>query len=53
MTTFKYNITILDDDVYEINETFTVEIASSNHHQVKIGDPDATKVTIIDYEKCE
>ena len=54
MTTFKYSIPILDDDVYEINENFSVVIASSNHRQIKVNRTDNTAdVTIIDDEKRE
>ena len=54
MTTFKYNIPILDDDVYEINETFSVVIALSNHSQIKINQTNNTAdVTIIDDEERE
>ena len=53
VTTFKYNLPILNDDVYEIDEIFTVEIASSNHSQIKISRADRADVTIIDDEERE
>ena len=54
VTTFKYSIPILDDDVYEINETFSVVIASSNHPQITISRTDNTAdVTIINDEERE
>ena len=54
MTTFTYSIPILDDDVYEINETFSVVIASSNHPQITISRTDNTAdVTIINDEERE
>ena len=53
MTTFKYNFPILNDDVYEIDETFSVLIASSNHSQIKISRDDRADVTIIDDEERE
>ena len=53
VTTFKYSLPILNDDVYEIDEIFRVEIASSNHSQIKIGRADRADVTIIDDEQRE
>ena len=53
MTTFKYSLPILNDDVYEIDEMFSVEIASSNHSQIKISRADRADVTIIDDEDRE
>ena len=54
MTTFNYSIPILDDDVYEINETFSVVIASSNHPQITISQTNnAANITIIDDEERE
>ena len=52
MTTFKYSILILDDDVYETDEKFSVVIASSNHSQIIISQIDNTAdVTIINDEE--
>ena len=54
VTTFNYNLPILNDDVYEINETFKVEIASSNHSQIKISQShNRADVTIINDEERE
>ena len=54
MTTFTYNIIISDDDVYEINEELSVNIASSNHSQIKISPTSRTaRVTILDDEERE
>ena len=53
MTTFKYNLPILNDDVYEIDETFRVVIASSDHSQITIGRANRADVTIIDDEERE
>ena len=53
VTTFKYSLPILNDDVYEIDETFSVVIASSDHSQIKISRADRADVTIINDEECE
>ena len=54
MTTVKHSIPIFDDDVYEINENFSVVIASSNHSQITISTTNNTAdVTIIDDEERE
>ena len=51
VTTFKYSLPILNDDVYEIDETFKVQIASSDHSQIKISQADRADVTVIDDEE--
>ena len=53
VTTFNYSLPILNDDVYEIDETFSVVIASSDHSQIKINRADRADVTIIDDEERE
>ena len=54
VTTFTYNFSILDDDVYEIDEEFTLEIHSSPHGQVRINQRmDTTTITIKDDEERE
>ena len=54
VTTFKYSLPIFNDDVYEIDETFMVEIASSNHSQIKISrSRNTADVTVINDEERE
>ena len=53
VTTFNYSLPIFNDDVYEIDETFRIEIASSDHSQVKVSRADRADVTIIDDEQRE
>ena len=52
--TFKYNLPILDDDLYETDEKLKVEITSSNHSQIKIsGSGNTADVIIVDDEERE
>ena len=52
MTTFKYNFTIRDDDVYEkFSEMLTVVIDFSWHDQIIIDNPSTAVVIIKDDEK--
>ena len=55
MTTFTYNFSILDDDVYEIDEEFTLAIHSSEHSRHIIIDQgmDTVRITIKDDEERE
>ena len=49
---FKYNFTILDDDVYEkFSEMLTVVIDFSWHNQIVIGNPYTAVVIIKDDEE--
>ena len=51
VTTFKYNVTILDDDIYEITEKLTIVIDRSWHNQIRIVNPNTAVVTIQDDEE--
>ena len=46
VTDFTFNIPIIDDDVMEPDEEFTVVIDSIDHPQVIIGRNDSVRVTI-------
>ena len=43
---FNYTVMINNDDIYEMDETFTLEIINSSHDKVKIGDLHRTKITV-------
>lgn len=51
--TFKCSIPVLNDDVYETEEKFSVVIAKSYNPQIKIGADKKTNVTVIDDEDRE
>lgn len=51
MTNFKYNFTIFDDDILEINETINLVIDSASHDQIRIINPYEASVTIMDDEE--
>ena len=52
VTTFKYNFTIFDDDVYEkLSEMVTVVIDFSSHDQIIIDNPYTASVIIKDDEE--
>ena len=54
MTSLIYNVAINDDDLYEMNEAFKLQIiATSLHRQIKITQPNVTTVTIIDDDERE
>ena len=53
-TSFTYNFTINDDDVYEMDESFKLQIVPSTlHRQIKRKQPYATTITILDDEDRE
>ena len=53
-TSLTYNVAINDDDLYEMNETFKLQIiATSLHRQIKRTQPYVTTVTIIDDDERE
>ena len=53
-TSLTYNVAINDDDLYEMNETFKLQIiATSLHRQIKTTQPNVTTVTIIDDDERE
>ena len=45
-----FNITIINDDVYEINETFYLTIDPGKWN---LGNPDITEIIIVENEKCK
>lgn len=54
ITSFTYNIPITDDSLFEMDETFKVQIVETSlHRQIKRAQPYATTVTINDDEECE
>ena len=54
VTSFTYNITINDDDLYEIDETFKLQInETSLHTQIKRIHPYVTTVTIVEDDERE
>ena len=53
-TSFTYNIPITDDDLFEIDETFKVQIVEGSlHRQIKRVQPYETTVTITNDEERE
>ena len=48
---FIYNFTILDDDIYEMEERLTVAIDSATHGQIIIVRPYAAAININDDEE--
>ena len=50
---FNYTVMINDDDLYEENEMFMLEIKNSSHDQVKIGEQASTTVTVTSEEQRE
>ena len=44
---------IKDDDLYEVNETFTLEIAETSYENIMIGRPARTTITIMNDEDRE
>ena len=53
-TSFTYNLPITDDDLFEIDETFTLQIVPSTlHRQIKRKHPYAATVTVFDDEERE
>ena len=53
-TSLTYNVAINDDDLYEMNETFKLQIiATSLHQKIKRPQPYVTTVTIIDDDERE
>ena len=53
MTTFKCSIPILNDEVYEVEEKFSVVIAESYHSQIRFRANTFANVTVIDDEDRE
>ena len=53
-TTFSYYVPINDDSLFEIEETFTLEIlASSLHSNIERKDPNRATIIIINDEERE
>ena len=53
-TSFTYKIPIIDDDLFEIVETFEVQIVETSlHGYIKRAQPYATTVTVSDDEERE
>ena len=53
-TSFTYKIPIIDDDLFEIDETFKVQIVDTSlHRQIKRTQPFTTTVTMYDDEERE
>ena len=50
---FIYNFTILDDDIYEMEERLTVAIDSAAQDQIIIVHPYEAAITINDDEECK
>ena len=44
---------INDDDLYELDEVFTLEIKNSTHPKVIVGDHATTTITVISEEHCK
>ena len=53
MTNFTYNFPIIDDDVMEPYEVFTLVIASTDHPQVRISRRNSVRVNITDDDDRE
>ena len=50
-TSFTYNFPITDDDLYEMDESFKLQIVPSTlHRQIKRRQPYAATITILDDE---
>ena len=45
-TSFDYTVVINEDDLYELDETFTLQITATSGTKVKIGRPASTTITI-------
>ena len=50
---FNYTVMINDDDLFEMDETFTLEIKNSTHEQVEVGSLARTTITVISEENRE
>ena len=48
-TNFSFNVSIIDDDIFEGNENFTVTIRTSL--PIMVGEPVQTTVTIVDNDR--
>ena len=47
-----FNISIIDDNIFEINESFNLSISS--HGSIIVGDPDLAVVIIVDNDsECD
>ena len=46
-----FQLSIIDDDVFEGNENFNLTINSTSPSVVSIGDPNQAKVTILDDDR--
>ena len=49
-TLFHYTVMINDDDLFELNEVFTLEIKNSTHPKVMVGERATTTITVISEE---
>lgn len=53
-TTITYNFTIFDDDLFEIDETFKLDIIESSlHKKVNRKEPSTATITIINNDERE
>ena len=51
VTNVPFNISIIDDNIFEENENFTLTINSSLPTGVMVGNPDQATVTIVDNDR--
>ena len=45
------NVTIVDDDNFEVNQSFTIEITGTSDNDLQVGPDDSTTVFIIDDDR--